>query len=285
VSVSVTYLLNGQAVQNPVNAGVYEVLAVVTDPAFEGSGGGTLTISKANQAITFAAIHDKTMGDAAFSLSGTSNVALPVTFAVAPGDTEVVLNGSQVTITAAGKVTVIASQAGNLNYNAASAERSFCIKPLKPTITASFANASAPVLTSSNAAGNQWYLNESPINESTNVTALVSQAGTYKVQTTIEGCSGDFSEGYSLIITALEPEAAGESIQAYPNPAHDYIDVKGVSTSATATLQDVAGARQQAASSAHNRALRLDVRALSSGVYFLYLKDSNTTKVIRFQKQ
>ena len=95
---------------------------------------GTYTISKADQTITFAALADKTYGDADFSVSGSATSGLAVSFS-ASGDCTV--SGSTVHITGAGSCTVTASQAGNNNYNAApDVPRSFSIAKASLTVTA-----------------------------------------------------------------------------------------------------------------------------------------------------
>jgi hypothetical protein len=77
----------------------------------------TFTVGKANQAITFALLTDKTYGSAPFGVNGTSNVGLPVTFSIANGPATI--DGNTVTITGAGTVIVRASQVGDDNYNPA----------------------------------------------------------------------------------------------------------------------------------------------------------------------
>src|SRR5690606_19252800 len=79
----------------------------VTDPA------------KQSQTITFAAIADKTYGDAPFSLAATASSELPVTLEIVSGPAT--LDGTVVTITGAGNVTIRATQSGNDDFNAASA--------------------------------------------------------------------------------------------------------------------------------------------------------------------
>ncbi|MDB6125628.1 MAG: hypothetical protein JWQ71_4621 [Pedosphaera sp.] len=72
---------------------------------------------KTNQTITFAALTNKTYGDAPFTVSATASSGLPVTFSILSGPATI--SNDLVTITAAGTVTVRASQSGNSNYNAA----------------------------------------------------------------------------------------------------------------------------------------------------------------------
>jgi hypothetical protein len=96
-----------------------------TDTAHSGSSNtpaASLTVNKADQTITFAALANKTYGDAPFTVSATGGASgNPVTFtAGAPAVcTAGGTNGSTITITGAGTCTVTAQQAGNSDYNAA----------------------------------------------------------------------------------------------------------------------------------------------------------------------
>jgi uncharacterized cupin superfamily protein len=95
----------------------------------------TFTIAKANQTITFAAIADKTFGDADFDPGATASSGLAVSYSTGAGDNCSIVSG-KVHITGAGSCTVTASQAGNPNYNAApSVSRTFSIAKANQTIT------------------------------------------------------------------------------------------------------------------------------------------------------
>jgi hypothetical protein len=101
------------------------------DQAFE--------VAKANQAIVFAALPDKTYGDSPFTVSATGGASgNAVTFNASGNCTSGGLNGGTITITQAGPCTVTASQAGNGNYNAAAdVPRSFTINQAAATISVS----------------------------------------------------------------------------------------------------------------------------------------------------
>ncbi len=76
------------------------------------------SITSANQTITFGAIADRTTADTTFTLFATASSALPVTFSSTNAAVATVV-GNVVTIVGAGTTTIIASQAGNTNFNAA----------------------------------------------------------------------------------------------------------------------------------------------------------------------
>lgn len=81
---------------------------------------GTLTIEKAAQTITFAPPAEINVDSAPITLSAAANSGLVVGFAVVLGSPCAIV-GAQLTATAAGECTVIASQAGDDNYLAAPA--------------------------------------------------------------------------------------------------------------------------------------------------------------------
>jgi len=96
--------------------------------------------AQAPQTITFAALPNKTYGDAPFTLSATASSGLAVTYALGTGSAGCTLSGtnnSTVTITAATAAgqscIVVASQPGNASFTAA------------PDVTQSFTIAKAPL--------------------------------------------------------------------------------------------------------------------------------------------
>jgi len=77
----------------------------------------TLTISKADQTITFPAVGDRLTMDTV-GLSATASSGLEVTFAVASGSASI-SGGTNLSFSGAGTVRITAAQAGNTNWNAA----------------------------------------------------------------------------------------------------------------------------------------------------------------------
>lgn len=77
----------------------------------------TFRVPKANQTINFPVVPTQSHGTAGFSLGATSSAGLPVAYTVIAGPATVY--GNMVYTSAPGTVTIQASQAGNLNFNAA----------------------------------------------------------------------------------------------------------------------------------------------------------------------
>jgi PASTA domain len=85
----------------------------------------TFAIAKASQAITFATLANKKLGDPDFTVTARASSGLAVAFA-ARGSCTVI--GARVHLAGAGSCTITASQAGNANYRAAPAvARTFSI--------------------------------------------------------------------------------------------------------------------------------------------------------------
>lgn len=81
---------------------------------------------KDDQFIDFPAITTKKSNDPPFTLAATSTSGLTVAFEVISGPATI--SGNTLTLTGAGAVTVKATQAGNENYNSASAEQTFTVE-------------------------------------------------------------------------------------------------------------------------------------------------------------
>ena len=96
----------------------------------------SVTVNKADQTITFAALTDKVLGSAPFTVSATGGGSTnPVTFS-STTTAVCIVNGSTVTLIAAGTCTIEADQAGDANFNAAPpVTRSFVVGKASQTIT------------------------------------------------------------------------------------------------------------------------------------------------------
>jgi hypothetical protein len=180
----------------------------------------SLAISqKGNQTITFSAIPAKKLGDPPFDLTATSTSGLAVSFA-SSDITVASIMGKTVTLLKAGLVKITASQTGDGSYNASpDVERSFCVNPPKPQVTLSSGLTASPTLTSSNASGNQWYLDGVALPGETGATLSATKLGKYSVKTTIEGCESLASDDLNLIVTGDLPSASTKNeLVVYPNP-------------------------------------------------------------------
>ena len=114
---------------------------IATDTTHSGSNNtpaASLTVNKADQTISFAALGNKTYGDPSFIVSATGGASgNPVSFTAGPaavcnaGGT----NGSTITIAGAGTCTVTAHQVGDADYNAATdVPQSFTVAKANATV-------------------------------------------------------------------------------------------------------------------------------------------------------
>jgi TolB-like protein len=122
---TVTFSYEGGAAV-PVNAGSYRVLATVEEANYEGSAEGTLSVARAPQTITFAALAARTYGDAPFALAAAVTSGLTATFE-SSNSAVAAISGDNVTIAGAGTTEITAYQAGDENHLAA--------EPVKQALT------------------------------------------------------------------------------------------------------------------------------------------------------
>ncbi|MFM7430563.1 MAG: T9SS type A sorting domain-containing protein [Flammeovirgaceae bacterium] len=239
--------------------------------------------TKQNQTITFAPV-DKTVGDPAFALSATATSGLTVTSFTTTSD-KIAISGSQVTLVKASRASVTANQAGNNTFlPAPPVERSFCIKPVKPTVTVTNVATGTPVLTSSATAGNQWFLNGTAISGATNPTLNVTAAGVYKVNVKVDDCTSDFSADATQIVTGDLPTNPS-SLSVYPNPVNDYLQIEGISDIQESRLIDVAGKERKISLERNANGYHADVRDLPSGMYVLCLTGDAGVYQLKFVKK
>lgn len=90
---------------------------------------GTLTVTKANQTITFGSLPDRRLADSPFAVSATATSGLAVSIASATPSV-CTISGTSVALVSTGSCTLRATQAGDGDWNAASAvDQSFAVQP------------------------------------------------------------------------------------------------------------------------------------------------------------
>jgi gliding motility-associated-like protein len=147
-----------------------------------------LTINKASQTITFAAIPNLTEGDADYLLTATATSGLAVAYESDNTAVAEIVNG-KLKVKTSGTANITARQAGNANYTAATPVlRAVVITGLNATITASgpldiCANENVK-LTASTANSYRWFKNGQVIAGETGKNLTVNKAGAYTVEAT-----------------------------------------------------------------------------------------------------
>ena len=160
----------------------------------------SFSISASNQTITFAALADKTFGDADFTVSATASSGLAVSFTAAGSCT---VTGSTVHITGAGSCTITASQAGNANFNPApDVSRTFAIAKEKTTTTYTGATGSFLYGSTVTLSGVLKTIGGAPISGKTLTLSLGSGAGA-------QTCTGTTNASGSASCTVTVHQAVG----------------------------------------------------------------------------
>jgi hypothetical protein len=242
-----------------------------------------LTVNKAPQSITFTALPSKTFGDAPFSLTATASSSLPIAYATTSNN--ITLTNGSVGIVGAGRATVTATQPGNVNYNAADpVSQSFCITPVKPSITLSNLNTPSPLLTSNAPRGNQWYLDGTAIAGATSPTYNATKSGSYQVQVTVDGCVGEISVEQPLVITGVEANSL--LIDLYPNPVIDLLSISfgGIGGEKQVTVFALTG-ESLLSSNTESGFIAMDVANLSTGMYLVRVVADGVVQTKKFKKQ
>jgi hypothetical protein len=237
-----------------------------------------------SQTITFPAITDKTVGNPAFQLTATASSNLPVTYSTTSD--KVTIAGNTVTIVKAGRVAIKASQAGNASFApAADVTQSFCIKPVKPSVTVSGANTESVTLTSNASVGNRWFLNGTAIPSATNATFNATAGGVYKVQVVVDDCASEFSSDVPLIVTGDLPGNLS-AVGVYPNPVEDNLELIGVRGElSNVQLVDLAGRQNAIQFEKRGDTYRANVQHLTFGLYVLQVQDGTILHRIKVIKK
>jgi bacillolysin len=241
---------------------------------------GTRTLpSKQNQTISLTKIPDKTVGDPAFDVTATSSSNLAVGLSIKYGPASI--SGKRITLNGtAGRIKVFADQEGNTAYYAVSKADSFCVNPLKPTISVvkkSDANGSYWEYTSSAATGNVWY-RDGAILESLRgfqVVQVISGAK-FNVQiVTADGCASVLSDPRqdASLALSIDPQLI-ESVTVSPNPGVDKIEIitpKNIKIE-SATMSSLSGSQVLEKQGDKSNNMTIDIRNLNHGMYLLQIK-------------
>ena len=189
--------------------------------------------TKQNQTISMTKIPDKLVGDPAFDVTVSASSSLAVGLSIVYGPANI--SNRRITLTGtAGRVKVNAFQDGNSSfYNIAKAD-SFCVNPLKPTISVvkkSDANGDFWEYTSSSAIGNVWYRNDAILESLRGTQTIKVESGLkFNVQiVTADGCASVLSDPRQdqALTKLLASEPALEaSVTVSPNPTSDEVQIK-----------------------------------------------------------
>ncbi|MBK5278448.1 MAG: T9SS type A sorting domain-containing protein [Bacteroidia bacterium] len=246
-----------------------------------------LTVNKANQTITFNSVATKIFGEGPFNLTATTSSGLGIQFSTTSD--KVSLSGNQVTLVKPGSVAIKADQTGNSNFNEAlSVSQSFCINPVKPTITSTGLSSGTPVLTSSSASGNQWFKNGTLIADEVSNTYSPTDGGSYSVKVTVDNCASEISTEQLLVITGDIKSASNDGFFVYPNPTSNTLTINlkafDASSEVGIVVYNLSGKVMDQISK-HGDKVTISVGSYSVGTYFIKASQRNRTFVTKFEKE
>jgi bacillolysin len=236
--------------------------------------------TKQNQTISFTKIPDKLVGDPAFDVTVSASSSLAVGLSIVYGPASI--SSRRITLTGtAGRVKVNAFQDGNSSfYNIARAD-SFCVNPLKPTISVvkkTDNNGDYWEYTSSSTTGNVWY-RDGAILESLRGSQIVQIVSGLKFNVqvvTADGCSSVLSDTRQdpALIKPLASEPTLEaSITVSPNPTSDEIRIvvpKNLRIESV-KLNAMSGSQVLEKQGDKSNTMTLNIHNLTSGNYVLQI--------------
>lgn len=144
--------------------------------------------------------------DLMIKLKATNTKNIPVKYAIIAGSAT--LQKDSLIISKPGSYTVAAfTPADSTHLASDSIYQQFCIYPLSPTIAISGAGSlcmgDSSLLISTNTGIKQWYLDSNKIQGATDILIKIKSSGSYRVTTSIEGCSSTLSSAVPILFNAI----------------------------------------------------------------------------------
>ena len=246
----------------------------------------------------------KTYGDASFTMNATSNSNGQITYSIQSGSGATITSNGQVTITGAGTVVVLASQAASGNYNAGTATATLQINKKSLTATADSKTktylASNPTLTITYTG---FVNNEtsSVIDTKPSITTTAtknSAAGQYPIT-----LSGGNDNNYSLTLVngtlsittdsplGINDDGQDNAITIHPNPTNGEFKLSVLlngNEDVQVAIYDLLG-NTISNKKYHGHAGKLEIESDLSiyphGIYILKVYTNNKEKVLRIIKK
>ncbi len=240
-------------------------------PSAAGAITGTSTVCQGSTGIAFtvpaiasATSYNWTLPTGATVASGANTNSITVNFSLTAVSGNITVNG--VNTCGTGTASTFA-----LTVN---------VKPATPVIT-----RNGNLITSSAAAGNQWYKNGVAITGATAQTYTILADGTYTDIVTLNGCSSDVSNSIVINHTGVG-EADAQVVSVYPNPNKGAfwltIDSKTAAVYDMQVLNSLGAVVHQEKNLEVNGTFKhyFDLGELSAGMYTIVLR-SDTNQITR----
>jgi Secretion system C-terminal sorting domain len=125
----------------------------------------------------------------------------------------------------------------------------------------------------------QWYLDGTPIDGATSDTLVPVVSGTYTVLVVFSNSCTALSLPVEVIISGLFNPPSTATLDIYPMPVRETLNIKGITGEYVYTIFDITGTLLTQQKSFDSS---IDVSALSEGAYMLRVQQSSTIHVARF---
>ncbi len=267
---------------------------------------------KISQHISFSAFEEKNKGDEAFYPSAFSDSRLAITFSSSNTDVAKIENG-KVVLVGAGVTTITAIQPGNTLYKAATA--------VSQVLTVNSKNSAPTAILTFPADGSEFELGQTieliaeASDEDGNLdkvnfkiddvffgqdktspfkkTFVPENTGTYKIAARAFDSEGLFFESFvtikvvtsiSLSSNTIVEKKPISALKLYPLPTNDFLTVLGITGHTPIEIMDMTG-KIVLKTSVNRKNNKVNVSALSNGLYFFRVFESTKQKSIVFVKK
>ncbi len=131
----------------------------------------------------------------------------------------------------------------------------------------------------------QWYFEDKPIENATDLTLKLTKTGSYKVEHISEYMCSTFSEPYYYQNTAIEAENNTKNLFVFPNPSSGFISIVSPELIDNIVIYNSLGDKVFEANN-KNIAYKhsLDLHYLSSGIYYIRINQSKFRESFILQK-
>jgi len=125
----------------------------------------------------------------------------------------------------------------------------------------------------------QWYLNGTPVNGAVSDTLVPLVSGTYTVFVIFSNFCSALSLPLDVIISGLFNPPSTATLEVYPVPVNETLNIKGITGIFEYAIFDIAGSLMTRSKASDHA---IDVSALAEGSYILKLKQASEIYMARF---
>ncbi len=262
------------AAMNECGLGAPATLSVIVSP-LPGAAGvitGISTVCAGTNSVTYQIS----------PISGATGYSwtVPTGATIASGANTFKVTVNYGTSAVSGDVTVSGSNSCGLGVASTLA---ITVNPIPETPVIS---ANGSLLTSSAAAGNQWYLNGVLIPGATGVTYTALESGLYSCVVTLDGCPSEVSNEIFVDLTGVSgPDASSFNLYPVPNDGHFTIEMasrgQGNYVIEITNTLGIKVYRTENFNLENAVTRQIDVQNLPNGVYYVTLTNSKNVNIVR----